>query len=262
MLWHELSWPEIDRVDRGTPVVVPLGSCEQHGHHLPVNVDTLQVDAIARSVESRLRDRMLLTQSLWLGSSHHHKDFPGTISITPTLYTQVIRQVAEGLIGSGFHRIFFLNGHGGNRVPAGQALTDLIATDDRADETLLALASWWEVGCDALKKTRFSQATISHACEVETSLMLEIRADLVHLERIKNEQPALVNEWHHSENDLLKKVSLYQRFHRITAAGSLGEAQQASQEKGARLFSGVVDELVRFVSEFATWPAPAKLGPK
>src|SRR5436853_507194 len=81
MLWHEQSWPQIQTIDKKMPVVIPLGSCEQHGHHLPLFVDSMEVTAIAQRVEEKLRERILLLPTLWLGHSDHHKDFPGTISV-------------------------------------------------------------------------------------------------------------------------------------------------------------------------------------
>ena len=60
MLWHEQSWQELDQIDRDTPVVIPLGACEQHGHHLPLFVDTIQVTALAERVEREMGDKILL----------------------------------------------------------------------------------------------------------------------------------------------------------------------------------------------------------
>jgi creatinine amidohydrolase len=262
MLWHELSWPDFRKLDRDTPVVVPLGSCEQHGHHLPVGVDTFQVDAIAAAVEAKSRDKLLLVQTLWLGSSHHHLDFPGTISLIPSLYSQVIRGIAETILASGFRRIFFLNGHGGNRVPAAQALTELIATNDDAEAALIGLANWWEVARDAVASTGFTQPCIAHACEVETSLMLAIRKDLVHTGRVTREDPAIVNKWFNSAFDVDKKVAIFHRFHRITAAGSLGDPQRATADKGHILLNGVVDQVSEFVLDFSKWTMPRTLGPQ
>ncbi len=257
-----MSWPQIDAVSRHIPVVVPLGSCEQHGHHLPVSVDAIQVDAIARKLEAKLPEGMLLTQTLWLGSSHHHKDFPGTISVTPLVYAQIIQQIATSILEAGFTRILFLNGHGGNRVPCGAGLAELVASSDRADAAHLALASWWELGAAAIPNSVIVQNTVAHACEFETSLMLEIRGELVHMDRIQPPTRALENEWFSAEGDAHNKVSLYHRFHRVTAAGSLGNPVAATKEKGAKLVAGVVDELARFVTSLAAWPLTTRLGLK
>ena len=83
MLWHEKKWPEIENLSKDLPVISPLAACEQHGHHLPVFVDAIQVTEIAEQVEQNMADQVLLLPTFWLGSSHHHKDFPGTISLSP-----------------------------------------------------------------------------------------------------------------------------------------------------------------------------------
>jgi len=262
MLWHELSWPGIAAVDRDIPVIVPLGSCEQHAHHLPVSVDSIQVETIARDVEAKLTDRVLLTPTLWLGSSHHHRDFPGTISVTPMLYAQIVQQIAGSILNAGFNRIFFLNGHGGNRVPGGTGLSELTASDDRADRAHIALANWWEVAADGMGNTGIAQETVAHACEFETSLMLEIRSDLVRLDKVQSPTRAMENEWFRVEGSNGTKISLYHRFHRLTASGSLGNSAAATKEKGARLRDGVVGEIARFVRDFANWPLSQIHGPR
>ena len=68
MLWQEMSRPQIQAVDKNLPVVLPLGSCEQHGTHLPLFVDSMQLDAIVSRVESALTDKVLTLPTLWLGS--------------------------------------------------------------------------------------------------------------------------------------------------------------------------------------------------
>ncbi|MBA3708666.1 MAG: creatininase family protein, partial [Planctomycetes bacterium] len=179
MRWHESTWTRIGRMDRGTPVVIPLGSIEQHGPHLPLAVDTIQVEAIADRLEHRLGDRALFLPTQWLGSSHHHMDFTGTISLRPSLYGQLVQELARCVLAHGFTRVLFLNGHGGNEAPATAALSELVATDDRADRACIAFSSWWKAGRDALAPERHGMTTpsISHACEYETSLLMALRPE-------------------------------------------------------------------------------------
>ncbi len=263
MLWHEQSWAGLDRVDRSTPVLIPLGSCEQHGHHLPLFVDTIQVTRIAERVEQRLADRVLLLPTLWLGSSHHHKDFPGTVSVLPSLYAQMIAQVATSVLGAGFERLFFLNGHGGNRVPAADALSELVAVDDTADNAYLTLASWWEVGAEGMRPEDLAtqQPGVAHACEFETSLMLALRPDLVAMNQIAPHTPALANDWYHSDVGGRQRVSVFRRYHRFSAAGHFGEPGAATEARGQAIFDGVTDRVVAFLEDFATWPALPPRGP-
>ncbi len=265
MYWEELSWPKLDALNRNLPVVVPLGSCEQHGLHMPLFVDTIQVAEIAHRAEKELNREILLVPTLWLGSSHHHRDFPGTISLLPTEYVRVVQAVAKSILRTGFRRVFFLNGHGGNVAPATTALVDLIAECDDADAAYLALSSWWRVAADELKPGRIgvSQPVISHACAYETSLMLALRPDLVDMGILPpRPAPVLQGEWFHNEDDSHQRVSVFRRFHRYTADGAMGRPHEANVERGEMILKAAVDEVVSFLRDFAQWPELPNLGPK
>jgi creatinine amidohydrolase len=253
MLWHEKSWPELDKVDRETPVLIPVAACEQHGHHLPVFVDTIQVTAIAEKVESILPDQMLLTPTMWLGCSHHHKDFPGTISVIPSLFSEIIKSIADSVMRAGFKRIVFLNGHGGNIVPGGQALTELVATRDDADDVYLALATWWILARDSLQPEAHGLETprITHACEYETSMMLFLRPDLVHMDRVRETKFVLDSPWFNSEYG--GKVDVFRRFHRFTEPGNMGKPSAATANKGKSMTEAVATDVVTFLKDLSSW---------
>jgi creatinine amidohydrolase len=262
MLWHEKAWPEIQALDKRLPVVIPLGSVEQHGHHLPLLVDTIQVTAIAEEAERRLADKVLLLPTLWLGSSDHHRDFPGTISVAPSLYTAMIKAVVRSVFSAGFSRIFLLNGHGGNAVPGSQALSELVAECNQADSAYLVFASWWDLAKDALDPQRHGMQSpmLTHACEYETSLVMTLRGDLVHLDRAKEAQAVLDNRWTHSERG--GKVRVFNRFSRFTAAGNMGQPSAATAEKGKSIFGAVVADVCAMLEDFATWPDLPAIGPR
>lgn len=263
MLWHELTWQQVAAADKNLPVVVPLGSLEQHGPHLPLLVDAIQVDEIARRVERQLADQMLLLPTLWLGSSHHHRDFPGTVSLRPLLYAEVIQDVARSVLRAGFRRVLFLNGHGGNRIPVADALSDLVAVDDAADDAYLVVSSWWELAGPAIANCSadLQQSSILHACEYETSLILALRPDLADLSKLAPAADALQTAWCDTENPGGGRVSLIRRFHRFTAHGPLGRPQCASAEKGRRIVEAATAEIVAFLRDFARWPELRILGP-
>src|SRR4051812_33746111 len=103
-------------------IVAPLGSLEQHGHHLPMLTDTMIVSEVARRAEAVLGEEALFLPTLWIGASDHHRAMPGTVSIGNNHYVSVLEDMLESLIGGGFRRIFLLNGHGGNITPGRQAL--------------------------------------------------------------------------------------------------------------------------------------------
>ena len=255
MLWHELSSPAIDALDKNLPVVVPIASCEQHGQHLPVFVDTIQVHEIATRVEAEMSDRILLVPSLWLGSSHHHKDFAGTISVRPSLFSEIIMSIAESILNTGFRRIVFLNGHGGNVMPGSAALSELVVDNDDADNAYLCLSSWWAVAQNSISQDKIESVTagVSHACEFETSLMLHVRPDLVDMTKIKPWTSPLSSKWH-TIDSISNPVPIFRRFHRLTDSGHMGKPEAATADKGKAICDAAVSDLKAFLTEMSTWP--------
>ena len=96
------------------PVIVPIGSLEQHGQHLPLLTDTMINTEICRRADIELGDAALFVPILYAGASDHHLRFPGTISFSLSTYTALLEDIVESLINSGFKRIVLFNSHGGN----------------------------------------------------------------------------------------------------------------------------------------------------
>ena len=255
MLWHELTSPKIGSLSRDIPVVIPLGSCEQHGHHLPVFVDTLQLEAITARLDKKFGERIVIAPALWLGSSHHHLDFPGTLSAPPKLYAEIVQSLARCFLHHGFRRLFFLNGHGGNVPPASLALTDLVATDDRADAATIAFASWWVLSSGSLSPESHGMTSpkLTHACEYETSLILAIREDLARPVELSGGHVEKIRPWV-ADPKWAGKVEGFHRFHRWTSTGHMGEPAAATKSKGISLLNSAVDALAEFIEDFSKWP--------
>lgn len=255
MLWHELSSPQIGALNRDIPIVIPLASCEQHGRHLPVFVDTFQLQEVMQHLEANAGDRIVCAPTLWLGASHHHMDFPGAISLPPKLYSEVIQQITLCFLNHGFRRLLFLNGHGGNVIPANHAITDLITSNDLADAACIALTSWWRVTAHVLDPKAHNMETpvVTHACEYETSFMLAIREDLVDISKISADHVEKVRTWVGNPR-YTGKVEGFHRFHRWTSTGHMGNPAAATKEKGLSMLEQVTGALVEFVDDFAKWP--------
>jgi creatinine amidohydrolase len=176
----ELSWPEVNALSRDTPVILPIAALEQHGHHLPVFTDSLLLGEVLRRVKLSLYDRVLFAPLYWLGNSEHHVDFPGTMSAGPRTYLDSLRDMAENFIRHGFRRIVFVNGHGGNIVPAQQATFELRQKYRDRTDLLLLSATYWTAGADPLKDVPgLKQDRMGHACEWETSMILRLAPQLV-----------------------------------------------------------------------------------
>src|SRR5450432_2321390 len=100
MKFGEYNWTEI-RPLTNRVVVLPLGSLEQHGHHLPLLTDSMIGTEIARRAEEELREEALFLPSLWVGASDHHRAFPGTVSISHAVYVDVLLDMLHSLLGAG-----------------------------------------------------------------------------------------------------------------------------------------------------------------
>lgn len=180
MLLHECTWPRIAALPRTTPVIIPVAAVEQHGHHLPLFTDSLLLGEVVRRLEADLTDEVLVAPLQWLGNSDHHLDFPGTLSAPPRLYLDLLVGLVENVMAHGFTRVLILNGHGGNDVPAKQAVFEVRQRHrDRGDLLLLA-ATYWSLGGRPWETMpALQQREMGHACEWETSMMLVIDPRLV-----------------------------------------------------------------------------------
>src|SRR5437667_5881992 len=98
MQLSDLKWPDIAALSRDVPVVVPIAALEQHGRHMPLFTDSLLLGEVVRRVKEPLGSRVLFTPLMWLGNSHHHLDFPGTLSASPRVYLDMLIDLAENLI--------------------------------------------------------------------------------------------------------------------------------------------------------------------
>ncbi|MDP6449643.1 MAG: creatininase family protein, partial [Lentisphaeria bacterium] len=182
-------------------------------------------------------------------------DFAGTISVRPSLFSEMIMSIAESILNTGFRRIVFLNGHGGNVVPGSAALAELIVDNDDADDAYLCLSSWWEVAQNSITQDKIESETagVSHACEFETSLMLHVRPDLVDMTKIKPWTSPLSSKWH-TIDSISNRVPIFRRFHRITDSGHTGKPETATADKGKAIYDAAVNDIKAFLTEMATWP--------
>lgn len=175
-----MKWPDVQALSKDTPIVIPIAALEQHGRHMPVFTDSLLLGEVMRRAKESVADRVLFTPLMWLGNSEHHLDFPGTMSAAPRVYLDLLRDMAENFLFHDFRRIVFINGHGGNIVPAQQALFELRQKYRQRSDLLLLSTTYWTLGAQPhLTEPSLKQQQVGHACEYETSMMLRIRPELV-----------------------------------------------------------------------------------
>lgn len=240
-----MSWPAVGALSRDVPVVIPIAAVEQHGRHLPVFTDSLLLGEIVRRAEASLGGAALFLPLQWLGNSDHHLDFPGTVSAAPRVYLDLLAGLAENLLRHGFRRFVFLNGHGGNDVPARQAVFELRQRHRERDDLLFLAATYWSLGGQpAAEIPGLEQREMGHACEWETSMILRLDPTLVgaYREAVPVDQGAAfapaARGWITRER---------------SATGHIGRPAAATAEKGEHLFRHFTDDVVNLLRQVCGW---------
>jgi creatinine amidohydrolase len=112
----KLTWPEVARAAaEGRVPIVPIGTLEDHGYHLPIDTDVTLVESVCRGATELLPAQTMLLPPIVHGYSPHHMDFPGTISIRWDTFCRYCTDVALSLVRHGFRRVLMVNGHGSNQ---------------------------------------------------------------------------------------------------------------------------------------------------
>lgn len=240
-----MTWPQVAALPRDTPVVVPIAALEQHGRHMPLFTDSLLLGEVVRRAHEPVRERVVFAPLTWLGNSHHHLDFAGTLSASPRVYMDLLIDLAENLIAHGLRRIVLLNGHGGNIVPAQQALFELRQKQRGRSDLLLVSATYWMLGSRTGPiDASLRQTQMGHACEWETSMMLRIAPHLVGDYRGAPDVPfgrgfaPATRAWITRDR---------------TAPGHIGQPQHASAEKGELLLQAFAADAVAFLERVLAW---------
>jgi creatinine amidohydrolase len=252
MLLENLTWPEVKRLKPANKIVLfPLGSFEQHGHHLPLTTDTDIVTAVARGVERQRPKAILCLPTLWPGHSTHHLFFPGTLSVSQMPYIQLILELCSSIVKLGAAKVFLLNGHGGNDVPVRAALRELKSGFPTVS---FVFASYWSLAPQTISKVRESgPGGLGHACEMETSIMLHLCPERVKPALAKRDGPKHTDRYRKSDMQYGRPVYFVNEFHEVTRTGAIGHPDLASAEKGKRFLEGIVEEVTQFVDEYAKW---------
>ena len=236
MILADMTWKEVEAVDRNTIVLIPTGSLEQHGPHLPLLTDTLLATAAANAVEAKVPEMVLVTPCIWLGASGHHMAFAGTCTATMDSYISALTAVIESMVKHRFHRFLIVNGHGGNNDPNGVALRSI---KERNPKLTLGHRGYYSFGEKAISETlEGPDKGIQHACEAETSLMMylhpdKVREDLRRNDGLKPNPPV---------------QSLVKMWDEVSEEGSLGYAPLGTAAKGKKIFDACIEGLVAEVN--------------
>ena len=247
MYWEHCTASQINELDKSIPVLLPIAAIEQHGTHLPVSTDKMIGVHFCDQVNEKIPDEVLILPMLSIGCSEHHKAFGGTLSLTHDTFLNQLKEVATCVAENGFQNIVVLNSHGGNQA-IGQSFVEVFGY--RNPGVNVFLITWWRLALDALAKLdEPERGSCGHAGAFETSLMLHIAPELVHMDQAAAKSNVPTFEW--AEGDLLRgpAISYYRTIKDMTPNGVYGDPTLATTEKGQAISSLVTGKLVEILGE-------------
>jgi creatinine amidohydrolase len=232
-----MTWPEVRaEQERGRDtVVVAFGATEQHGPHMPLATDALIGDHLARMVAERMD--AFVAPTVRVGCSEHHLAFPGTLSVTEETFHGIVSGIVRSLARGGFRRVVLLPTHGGNFGPLAGAVEQLGAIDGmeiRALTNLDALFTLARIGA-AEHGVPLGEGGL-HAGEWETSMMMVIHPELVHLDRAE--------AGYTGDAQTAVGTMFAGGVHAIAANGVIGDPARASTVHGARYWDEALEVIL------------------
>jgi creatinine amidohydrolase len=230
--WNELKTTDFARLDpEKTIAVVPVAATEQHGPHLPVGVDTMIADGMIKEVLLRLPEDLsiLVLPTQAIGKSNEHLRSAGTITLAAETAIRAWTEIGEAVHRAGVRKLVFINSHGGN-----VDVLSIVARDLRVRlQMLVVSAAWRRLGIPPGLFTDQEAAVGIHAGDIETSLMLHFRPELVNMDLAADFCPATIQIA--KEFDILRPTGfnafawIAQDLH---ASGAAGDASKGTAEKG------------------------------
>lgn len=258
MIAKQMTTHDIAAIADEAVFVLPTTAIEQHGPHLPIGTDFTIAARIVTAAEKQRPNLICLYPAVPFGSSDHHALFAGTLTLRADLYTQVLVDLMEKMIGWGARRIVLINSHGGNMTPGKQAL-NLVAAK-RPTGVWCVMVTYFELcGKTFAGDEPMDTPAISHACEYETSMMQVIAPGNVHLDRYQaHKEPSANNYigWHDEKPGVVSYGAMTEW---ISSNGVSGDPRKATADKGEHLLRAATDALVKFIDDFSTWPYPRDL---
>ena len=231
----ERSWTDVDALDTDL-AVVPVGSTEQHGPHAPLGTDTLTARAVADAGADACEHDVVVAPAVPVGIAEEHRQFTGTLWVTPDTFRSYVRDVVRSLATHGVDRVVLVNGHGGNV----DALAEVSATISRHDDAYAVPFTWFEsVGEDS--------SEMGHGGPLETSLLLATHPDLLREDRFVEARDGGSEGW----GEWTHRVNLAFDSAEFTENGTVGDPTRATDEWGADLLGGAAAALASVLEAVA-----------
>jgi creatinine amidohydrolase len=252
--WHNsqlrASTPLPSDADRDRCVLIPIGHTEQHGHHLPLSTDTLIIEAIGRGAEATAPDEAVCLPPFPYGASTHRSSFAGTLNVGGRAFEDFWLAVVDALVARGFRKMYLMSGHGGNC----SFLVNVVKYAGERHRRIFCATAWLHtnghIAGPILQETRLSgRGGMGHAGELETAMILALRPDLTHMERVVDETDFIATESYYM--DWIEGGALVANppWDDDTATGAYGAGSLAMAEHGRLWLDVATAEKVAHIRE-------------
>lgn len=242
-IWGELTSPEVrKRIQRVNVALLPIGSIEQHGPHLPLDTDAFDADYLTRRVAEACSDpKPLVLPLISFGVSYHHDDFKGTLSVSNDALSRFVYEIGMNAARNGIKKLVIINAHGGN----GPALNYAAQMINRDAGIFVCVDTGETSDVDI---NRFIETPNDvHAGEIETSTALAVRPHQVRMDHTARSVPKFSSRYLNFTSK--RAVTWYGHTHKISSNGVLGDPTRASAEKGQRIWEIMIAHLVALVED-------------
>jgi len=255
--YEHLTWSEINEAAlAGKVVLLPIGSTEQHGHHLPLDTDNFLATSICLEAGRRNPQHILVMPNIPYGYNEHAQDFPGTIHVTYAHFIEYCLDVCKSVAHAGFSRILIVDGHGSN-----EHLCEFVARRATLEtDALVASTIWTNLVAEEFEAVRESgPGGAAHACELETSVYLHLAPDRVRMDKAQDHYGGAADAEgsRYVYADLGKgwgPVKLVRWTSASTPTGVSGAPTLATEGKGEAILDAATNHVVAFVEEFRAIP--------
>ena len=244
-----LTWQEIAEMPHkeNTVIIQPIGAIEQHGHHLPIAVDSAISLGVLGKALAQLDDTIpaYALPCLYYGKSNEHSGFPGTITLSADTLLSVIKEMAASIYSSGFRKLILMNSHGGQPQIMEIAARDL--HQEHPDFNVFPFFTWRvpNVAGELISKQELEYGI--HAGDAETSIMLSLLPEQVKMDLAVKEYPQNL-----PQDSLLSmegKLPFSWLTKEVSTTGVMGDATVATLEKGDRILASLADGWVAVIKD-------------
>ena len=223
-------------------VILPLGSLESHGPHLPFGTDALTAYLVALEIAKRLPNAAVLPPVNY-GVSEHYKEFPFTVSLRFETEIALLTDILESVYREGIRKVFIMNGHDGNIAPI--EIAARTAKVAHHDFKIVSLDAWWKLVGDLVPPGFFEVWNgLGHGGEGETSICLALFPELCDPSKAAGVVPHLPPH-----------VDVKWRFSELTNTGASGDPTKGSREKGLKMKEILIDAVLGVLNDLekADW---------